>query len=184
MGVAAGDDEGEHGKLQFVVALLALLQQHGVNVAFEVVDGDQRLVEGEGESFGVADADQQGSGESGALRDGDGVDGVVRVPSLGQRLAHDGHDGAQMLPRGQFRHDTAVGLVGGDLRGDNIRDQLLARAHHGRRGLVAGTFDAEDVGVGHVPILFEVLWLTCFEHVRESGFAFPNRLIHLVRRRL
>ena len=59
MGVAAGDDQGEHGKLQLVVALLPFFQQHGVNVAFEMVDGDQRLVEGEGQSFGVADADEQ-----------------------------------------------------------------------------------------------------------------------------
>ena len=43
-----------------------------------------------------------------------------------------------MLARSQFGHDTAVGLVGGDLRIDDIGDQLFARAHDGGGGLVAG----------------------------------------------
>ena len=138
------------GKLQFVIALLPLLEQHGVDVAFEVVDGDQRLVEGEGQRLGVADADQQSSGEAGTLGYGDGIDGVVGVLGFGQSLTHDGHDGAQMLARSQFRHDAAVGLVSRDLRGHDVGDELLARAHHGGCGLVAGTLDAEDVGVRHM----------------------------------
>jgi hypothetical protein len=36
---------------------------------------------------------------------------------------------------------------------------LLARAHDGGGGFVAGTLDAEDVSVGHVSILFEVVIL-------------------------
>ncbi len=138
-------------------------------MAFEMVDGDQRLVEGEGQRLGVADADQQCSGEAGALGDGDGVDGFVGVLGLGQRLAHHRHDGAQMLARSQFRDDSAVRLVSRDLRGHDIRDQLLARAHHGRCGLVAGTFDAEDVGVRHLCLfqfivfcLTAPLWRFCF----------------------
>jgi len=71
------------------------------------------------------------------------------VLGFGQRLAHDGHDGAKMLARGQFRHDSAIGLVGRELRSDDIGDHLLARAHHGRSGLIAGTLDAEDEGGGH-----------------------------------
>src|SRR5258708_31546524 len=55
-----------------------------------------------------------------------------------------------MFPRCQFRHDTAKGLMGRELRSDDIRDHLLARAHHGCGSLVAGTLDAEDVGVRHV----------------------------------
>ena len=149
MGVSAGNDEGQHRKLQIVVSFLPLFEQHGMDVAFEMVDGDQRLVEGEGQSLGIADAHQQGSRKAGALRDCDSVDGVVSMLGLGQRLAHDRHDGAQMLPRRQFRYDAAIGLVSRDLRRDDVRDQLLARAHHSRCGFVAGTFDAEDVGVGH-----------------------------------
>ena len=77
------------------------------------------------------------------------------MPGLRQSLAHYGHDGAQMLSRSEFRHNAAIRLVGRDLRGDDIRDQLLAGPHYGSRGFVAGTLDAEDVGVGHVSIVLE-----------------------------
>ncbi len=50
-----------------------VFQQDGVDVAFEVVDGDERLAEGPGQGLGVADADEQGAGEAGAFGDGDGV---------------------------------------------------------------------------------------------------------------
>jgi len=43
---------------------LALVEQHGVDVAFEVVDGDQRKIVGEGESFGIGDADEERAGEA------------------------------------------------------------------------------------------------------------------------
>jgi hypothetical protein len=33
---------------------------------------------------------------------------------------------------------------------------LLARAHHGRRGLVTGTLDAENVSVAHISIVLEI----------------------------
>ena len=65
-------------------------------------------------------------------------------------LTHDRHDSAEMLAGSQFRDDSTIGLVGGDLRGDDVGDELLARAHDGGGGFVAGTLDAEDVGVGHV----------------------------------
>jgi hypothetical protein len=45
MRVSAADHERKHRKLQRFGALLALLQQHGVDVPFDVVDGDQRLIE-------------------------------------------------------------------------------------------------------------------------------------------
>ena len=45
MRVAAADDQREHREVQLAIALLALFQQHGVDVAFEMIDADQRLVE-------------------------------------------------------------------------------------------------------------------------------------------
>ena len=84
------------------------------------------------------------------------VDGLVGLAGIGQRLAHDRDDRAQMLARRQFRNDAAVRLVSRDLRDDDIRDQLLARTHHGGGSFVAGAFDAEDVGVGHVLDQFTV----------------------------
>ena len=124
MRVSAGNDQRQHRKLHFVVSLLPLFEQHGVDVAFEMIDRDQRLVEREGQSLGIADADQQCSREAGALRDRDGVDGIVGVPGFGQRLADHRHDGAQMLARSQFGHNASIGLMGRDLRGDDIRDRV------------------------------------------------------------
>ncbi len=157
--VSSRHNQGEHGKLQLVIALLPLFQQNRMDVAFEMIDGNQRLVEGEGQSLGIADAHQQRSGEAGALGDCDGVDGVVSLIGLSQRLPDDGNNRPQMLARCQLRHDAAVGLMRGDLRSHDVRDQLLARAHHRRGGFVAGTFDAEDVGVWHNQFGFQVLVL-------------------------
>ncbi len=58
-----------------------------------------------------------------------------------------------MLARGQLRHNTAVGLVRGDLRVDDVRHQFLARAHDGRGSFVARALDAEDVNVAHTSIV-------------------------------
>ena len=76
VGVASGDDEGEEGGGGIVrLGVMGYPTHHlrqvcwadagclhrrtGVDVAFEVVDGDEGLVEAEGESFGVGDADEQ-----------------------------------------------------------------------------------------------------------------------------
>ena len=56
--VSSRNHQSQHRKLQFVVAFLPLLQQNRMDVTFEVVDGNQRLVESEGQRFGIADADQ------------------------------------------------------------------------------------------------------------------------------
>ena len=68
VGVPSRDDQSEHGKLQFVIALLPLFQQNRMDMAFKMVDRNQRLVEGEGQRLGIADAHQQ------ALRRGRGLE--------------------------------------------------------------------------------------------------------------
>ena len=103
MRVPSRHHQSQYGKLQLVIALLPLFQQNRMDVAFEMIDRNQRLVEGEGQSLGIADAHQQRSGKAGALRDGDRVDGVVSLVGLSQRLANDGNDRAQMLARCQVR---------------------------------------------------------------------------------
>ncbi len=126
------------------LVLRAHLQQHGVDVAFEVVDGDERLAEREGQGLGVGDADEQSAGEAGAFGDGDGVEVVHGDAGFGDGFAHDGDDVAQVLARGEFGHHAAVDGVHLHLRGDDVREHLGAGAHDGGCGLVAGAFDAED----------------------------------------
>ena len=89
-----------------------------MDVAFEVVDGDEGKAGGEGKGLGVGDSDEQGSGEARAGGDGDGVEVGESDFGLGEGGADDGDNGAQMLAAGQLGDDSAIAGVGGDLRGD------------------------------------------------------------------
>jgi len=153
MGVTSADHQSEHRKFQFAIAFLALFQQDGVDVSLEMIDSDERFLDRVGERLGVTQTNQQRSGEPRTLGDRDGIDGLVRPACIVERFADDGNDGTQMLARSQFGYHSAVGLVSGELRIHDIRDQLLTRAHHGRRGFVARALDAENVSVGHVTIV-------------------------------
>src|SRR5215467_4671603 len=124
--MSAGDHEAEHGKGSLEITFLTLLEQHGVNVSFEMIYRNERLGKREGQSLGVTDPDQQRAREPGTLRDGYGINRLVRVSALGQGFAHDRHDGAKMLARGELQHDAAIRLVRGDLREHDVRKNLLA----------------------------------------------------------
>src|SRR6202049_753429 len=58
-----------------------------------------------------------------------------------------------MLPGRQLGHDSAIRLVGCDLREHHVGNDLLSRSHHRRRSLVAGGFNPKDVGAKHNLIL-------------------------------
>ena len=75
-----------------MISVSTLLEQDGVNVAFEVVHRDERLVESKRQRLGVADADKQRAGESGPLGDGNRVHRLIALSSVGQRLADDRYD--------------------------------------------------------------------------------------------
>ena len=102
------------------------------------------------------------------------------MSGFSKRLANDRNDRPQVLAGGEFGHDPTIGVVSGNLGSDHIGNQLLARAHYGRRSFVAGTLDTEDVGVGHLPNSIEILMADLIQHPREPGFALPNRWIHLL----
>ncbi len=124
--VAAGDDEGQEREFHRGFAALARLHQDGVDVAFEVVDRDQRLVEAEGEGLGVGDADEQCTCEARAFGDGDGVevgegDWMSGCSAgAGHRLADDRYDVAEVFAGREFGDDAAVVGVEGHLRGDDV----------------------------------------------------------------
>ncbi len=127
-----------------------MLEQHGVDVAFEVVDGDERLAERVGEGFGVADADEQRAGEAGAFGDGDGVEVGKGDAGFAEGGVDDGDDGAEVLAGGELGDDAAVGGVDGDLGGDDVRELARAALDDGGGGLVAGALDTEDQSVADV----------------------------------
>ena len=84
-----------------------VLQEDGVDVAFEVVDGDERLAEAEGQGFGVGDADEQRADEAGAFGDGDGVE-IVRVVTSRLRRGPRGRRGRW---RGGARGEASSGTT-------------------------------------------------------------------------
>ncbi len=99
-----------------------MFKQDGVDVALEVVDGDERLAECVGESLGVTDADEQRAGEAGAFGDGDGVELRHGDTGFAEGGIDDGDDGAEVFARGELGDDASVGGVDGDLRGDHVRE--------------------------------------------------------------
>jgi hypothetical protein len=58
----------------------------------------------------------------------------------------------------------------GDLRGDDVRDELLAGADHGGGSFIAGAFDAENVGGGHGDSLYSQAEFG-FEHTLGAAFC-------------
>jgi hypothetical protein len=159
--VAAGDDEAHGGEVDFEMVAMSF-EEDGVDVAFEVVDGDERFVECGGESFGVGDADEKCADEAGALGDGDSVKVVVGEVSLGERFADYRDNLAEVFARSQFGDDAAVFLVNIDLRGDHVGEDVEAVGDDGGGGFVAGGFDGEDF-CGHVRarrVVTHLLWYT------------------------
>ncbi len=140
--VAAGDHGGEQGT--GVGEVLFGLEKDRLNVAFEVVDGDQGQIGAEGKRLGEADTHQQGAGEARAFRDGDGPEvAVVRDACPAHGFADDGDHVAQVLAAGKFGDDAAVVGVH-QLRGDDVGKHGATVRDDGGGGLVAGAFDSED----------------------------------------
>ncbi len=159
MSVSAGNDEGQRGVAGILrvavvvedVLLLALVEEDGVNVAFKMVDGDERKILREGQRLGIGDADEQRAGETWAGGDSDGVKVAEADLRLLNRCTHDRNDGAEMLATGEFRDDSAVARVSGDLRCDDGRKRAGTALDDSSSGLVAGRLDGEDEAVtGHV----------------------------------
>ena len=120
-----------------------------MDVPLKMVHRNQRFLQRKGKRLGEADANQQSTRQSRPLRDRDGIDGRISLSRLGQRLPHHRDDRAQVLARREFRNHSAIRLMSGDLRGNHIRQNLLARAHHRRARLITGGLDTEYVRVRH-----------------------------------
>ena len=115
VGVAAARHQRQRGQFHRRAGA-ARFQNHGVDVAFNMVDRDQRQAAGEGQRFGIGEAHQQGSHQAGPRGGGNGVQAAQRNRGPLQRFTHHGNDGAQVLARSQFRHYAAILAVGVHLR--------------------------------------------------------------------
>ena len=138
-GVAAGDHQRHHRELDRarLRSLLFLFQQHGMDVAFQVVDPDQWFAQRPGHSFGVGQADQQRADQPRPLSDGDGVHLAIAQPGTLARLPHHRHNPLQVGARGQLRHYPAVLAVDVDLRADHVGEDAPSVFHQRGGGFVA-----------------------------------------------
>ena len=137
--VAARDDECHEGWLERRVR-----EEVREDMAFEMVDTDERLVERKGQGLGRRDADEQCADESRSVRHGDLVDVRERHTGLADGLIDDGHDVDDVLARSDLRHDTAKLLVNGNLRRDDVRQDRAAAAQHGSRRLITARLNAQS----------------------------------------
>ena len=142
--MAAGDDQHERRELRLLLAV----QPGGVDVPFEVVDRDERLVVGEGQRLGEVPADQQRAGQPRPERRGHGVDLAHRAAGLRQRFVEHRDDRADVLAGRQLGDDAAVRGVHLDLRSDDAGEQVTPVFDDADGGLVAGGLDAEDLHAG------------------------------------
>ena len=105
---------------------------------------DGRHVEAEGQRAADHGADHQSPDQSRAGCERHRID--VRPPSPGivEERVQQGHDLADMVAGGEFRHHAAVAGVQFDLAVERVRKQPGAGVVERDAGLVAGCLDAED----------------------------------------
>jgi hypothetical protein len=109
---------------------------------FVMVDADKRFPQGERDSLGRLESDEQGHRQSRPLRGSNSVELSRLHPRIAQRGLHDGNQIPQMFASGKFRHDTAVFGVQFDLGGDGA-GQNPAVAHDCGAGFIAGSFKGQ-----------------------------------------
>jgi len=143
--VASAGDERE-GREFDGGAALAGFEQDGLNVAFDVVDGDEGDVGGEGDGFGVGEADEESARESGARCGGDGAEIGPGSAGTFEGFADHRDDCAEMFAGGEFGDDAAVSGVEFELAGDDVREDARTVFEDGGGGFVAGAFDCEEAG--------------------------------------
>ena len=145
--MAPRHEQGDKGRGQ-----VRILECGCEQMPFHVMHPDQLAVSRVGERLCVHDADKQRSDQPGSLGHRHGIHRAPRHPRLGERAFHHRRQRAEVGATRQLRYDAAEHLVH-VLRQDDEPRELgtPAIAHEdGRRGLVAGRFDAED-DVSHVP---------------------------------
>ena len=110
----------------------------GQYVGLQVVDLNQRNLQCLCKAFGKRHAYQQRAEQSGAAREGHGVDVAAFYAGVVERSVHYGHYILLVGTRCQLGHHATVLFVH-LLRGDDVRQQTVV-AQNGRRSVVARGF--------------------------------------------
>ena len=138
--VAAGNEQGDERK-----GRRSRREQRREQVAFKMMDGNDRHAQGGGQPFGKSDADEQGARQSRPLRIGNGGDFVQCPFAFTQHLPQQGNRAPDMVARGQFGHDAAIVLMHADLTVQGVCEQaVMRRIVEGETGFIAGGFDSKN----------------------------------------
>ena len=116
----------------------------GVEVTFEVVDGEKRQAARPGEGASERQPDEERADEPRPRGRGDRADVVDRHPGARQGLCVDRRPVGELLARGELRHDAAIGPVHRELGGDHRGEHPPRAVDHRAGGVVTAGFDAED----------------------------------------
>ncbi len=162
MGMTAARDQRERRVLKLDA------NDRGLDVTFEMVYANQGNATCKAKRLRVGEADEQTADQTWAMRNGNRIEifelGVRHL----ERFAHNGHDGPDVLPAREFRHDTAIFLVNIELGRYAGRKDLGSIFHDCGCGLVAGGFNAED---SQTPILTVPL------RIEDFHYDLPGELI-------
>ena len=113
-------------------------------MAFEMVDGDQRLASGEREALAGEQSDHHPADQSWPRRRRDRIDVVNRHLRLGEDLLDQVRKDLDMRPGRDFGNDATVRLMRLRLPDHRLRQDLTVGSDQRRAGIVAGGFEAED----------------------------------------
>lgn len=101
--MSAGNDECEQGKSQFRI----FTKQVGIDMAFEMLDADERFLPDESERLGGTDADEERGHEPRPLGHGDEIDIRRCQMGTGHRFLDDRNNVLDVFARSKIGHDAA-----------------------------------------------------------------------------
>ena len=146
--VAARHERHHRGRLEIGRADLVRVQ-----VAFEVVDSDERQASRPCRTLRERDPHHERAHEARRVRHGNGIQiapgqtfDAQRGSSHVETLVAHAADSLDVLAAGDLGHHTAEARMEVDLRGHDVGDERAVAVDDGGRRLVAGRFDGEDEG--------------------------------------
>ncbi len=140
--MAAGDEQHQIGKTQTIG------EPRGQRVAFQVIDGIERLAGRPRDRLAGHQSDDQAADQTGTTCRSNRIDVVERHAGPQQRLLDQRVERFDMGARGNLRNHAAIGAVLFQLAQDDVAEDaslaVFVAQHDGSRGFVAACFYAED----------------------------------------
>ena len=142
--VAAGDHQAQKGRLQIGTGQIVC-----GNVSPDVVNRDQRHIQGQSRRLGKVDSHQHRPDQARRVGHSHGVQIASAQAGGFQSLIRQAVDGLDMLPGGNFRHHTAIELVQLHLRRDAVGQHPAPVLHNGHGRFVTGGFHRQNFHSSH-----------------------------------